>query len=205
MEIRDWRLATEWPAGAKPVTRKIGYDDLYRVNQVDYSYSAGEDTWVSPFAHENAAAVSGATIDPRLAKPSPHVSFDKRVLRQTWNYDWLGNTTNTDDDAEGVLRSVARGIVNGTAGAGPYQLKSAAQPVGPRAGSLTAKYDDAGYLVSLAVNRSGPCLPTAAKCSQRFVYEWDEAGRLQRKRGAGTSRVRGWLATRSRQVRRPRS
>ncbi len=103
-------------------------------------------------------------------------------MRQTWAYDWLGNTTNTDDDAKGFYDRSLGGIVNGTASAGPYQLKSAGQTAGPRAGSLTTKFDDAGYLTSLAVQRSGPCLPTGAKCHQRFVYEWDEVGRLSRAR-----------------------
>ncbi|MBI2389823.1 MAG: hypothetical protein HYV09_09545 [Deltaproteobacteria bacterium] len=178
VEIRDWRVASEWPAGAKPVTRKVEYDDLYRVTKVGYQYAAGDDTWVSPFAPENA----GTATDPRLAKPSPHVAFDKRVLWQSFSYDWLGNTTKTDDDAHGFYDRSLGAIVNGTANAGPYQLKGASSSTGTRAGSLTAKYDDAGYLVSLAVQRGGPCLPTGAVCGQRFIYDWDEVGRLQRAR-----------------------
>jgi hypothetical protein len=48
VEIRDWRIPEEWPAGAKPVTRKIQYDDLYRVSRVDQEYSDGDDQWISP-------------------------------------------------------------------------------------------------------------------------------------------------------------
>src|SRR5207302_1256866 len=69
-EIRDWRVASEWPDGAKPVTRKIQYDDLYRVSQVDCSYPGGSDRWVSPFDAENRPGSDGAG-DPRRAKPSP--------------------------------------------------------------------------------------------------------------------------------------
>src|SRR5262249_17402769 len=29
IEIHDWRPASDWPAGAKPVTRTFDYDDLY--------------------------------------------------------------------------------------------------------------------------------------------------------------------------------
>ena len=34
VEIRDWRDPEEWPTGAKPVTKKIEYDDLYRATRV---------------------------------------------------------------------------------------------------------------------------------------------------------------------------
>jgi RHS repeat-associated protein len=182
-EIRDWRKPADWPAGAKPVTRKIEYDDLYRVTKVEYQYSTGDDNWVSPFYAENAGT-GGAATDPRMAKPSPHVSFEKRVLWQTFKYDWLGNTTSTDDDAKGFYDRSLGTVTNGTENAGPYQLKAASNVASgaTRNGSLTAKYDDAGYLVSMAVKRDGPCLPTGAQCGQRFNYEWDEGGRLQRAR-----------------------
>ena len=45
IEIRDWRLKDEWPEGAKPVTRKFQYDDLYRLTQTDYAYPGGTDGW----------------------------------------------------------------------------------------------------------------------------------------------------------------
>src|SRR5258708_30500049 len=79
---------------------------------------------------------------------------------------------------------MAGGTTNGTGASGPYQLKAAANDATPalRTGHLTAKYDDAGNLTSLAVKRDGPCLPVTAICSQRFVYDWDEVGRLARAR-----------------------
>src|SRR5690606_18055994 len=42
--IEDLRNPDEWPSGAKPVTRAMEYDDLYRVTRVDYGYSQGDDT-----------------------------------------------------------------------------------------------------------------------------------------------------------------
>jgi RHS repeat-associated protein len=178
-EIHDWRLASEWPEGAKPVSKKIQYDDLYRVSQVDYTYPGGSDAWVSPFDAEDRAGSEGAR-DPRRAKPSPHVAFDKRVQRQTFQYDWLGNTSKTTDDASGFYdRSL--GTITGNATAGkPYQLAHASNQgsSGGRTGSLDASYDDAGNLTSLTVRRAGPCLPTAASCRQRYGYRWDEVGRL---------------------------
>lgn len=177
-EIHDWRSASEWPSGAKPVSRKIQYDDLYRVSQVDYQYSAGDDTWVDPFDAED----TGKSTDTRRAKPSPHVSFDKRALRQTFQYDWLGNTTSTGDDANGFYDRSLGGITNDSAK--PYQLKSASNEAtaSPRSGHLDTVYDDAGNLTSLSVARAGTCLPSASNCNQRFAYDWDEVGRLVRAR-----------------------
>jgi RHS repeat-associated protein len=175
IEIRDFRNPAEWPAGAQPVTRQIQYDDLYRVTNVAYAYPSGSDSWVSPFAAED----TGIDPDPRRAQPSPHVGFDKRVTSQSFQYDWLGNTTSTDDDAHGFYDRSLGTVTNGIAAAKPYQLQ-AAQGVAAsgRGGGLTAAYDDSGNLTSLAITRSGPCLPSGAQCSQRFVYDWDEVGRL---------------------------
>jgi RHS repeat-associated protein len=182
VEIRDFRNPAEWPAGAQPVTRKIQYDDLYRVTQVDYESAGGPDTWVSPFDAENQS-VDG---DPRRAKPSPHVTFSHRVLQQSFAYDWLGNTIQTDDDAHGFYDRSLGAITNGTTTGKPYQLQSASAG-GGNGGSLTATtagggpgYDDAGNLIALSVTRVGPCLPATlgTSCSQRFTYDWDEVGRL---------------------------
>ena len=99
VEIRDWRIADEWPVGAKPVTKKVQYDDLYRVSRVEHLYAGGDDNWVSP--HLPDIDVDADNDDPRRAAPAPHVSFEKRIQHQTYEYDWLGNTANTGDDAGG--------------------------------------------------------------------------------------------------------
>jgi RHS repeat-associated protein len=179
-EIRDWRIASEWPPGSKPVTKKAEYDDLYRVSHLDYQFEAGDDAWTSPYDAENSATPD--LQDPRRAKPSPHVSFDKRLLSQTFAYDWLGNTSNTDDDAHGFYDRSLGAISNDSAK--PYQLTSAdnSSTGSPRAGQLQAKYDPAGNLSRLQVGRSGPCLPAGAACNQLFAYEWDEVGRLAQAR-----------------------
>lgn len=167
--IRDWRSANEWPAGAKPVNKRIEYDDLYRVRKIQYQYGGGDDAWTSPFEAEN----TGST-DPRRAKPAPHVSYDKRVLEQTFAFDWLGNTTQTGDDANGFYDRSLGDITNDT-----YQLKHA-QLAGARGGQANVKYDAAGSMTLLTVKRNGPCLPAGAICSQAYVYEWDEVGRMVR-------------------------
>src|SRR5690606_14812039 len=177
VEIRDWRNPDEWPDGAKPVTKKVQYDDLYRATRVDYQYVGGDDEWTSPFEYENTGG-----SDPRRAAPAPHVEFDKRILRQTFRYDWLGNNEVTDDDAHGFYDRSLGTIINGADK--PYQLESAAQNVagGTHNGELTAEYDPAGNLTELRVSREGTCLPTGASCDQVFDYEWDEVGRLVRSR-----------------------
>ena len=126
----------------------------------------------------------GVDDDTRRAQPSPHVKFDKRVLYQSYQYDWLGNTTQTDDDAGGFYDRSLGTVDNGTANAGPYQLKHAEnsqnQARQDRSGALDARYDDAGNLTRLQVTRHGPC--TGSSCNQLFAYDWDEVGRLVKAR-----------------------
>ncbi len=182
IEIDDYRDPSEWPAGAQPVTRKMQYDDLYRLSQISYQYASGADAWTDPFAAEDNGTPS--ELDPRRAAPSPHLSFTNRVQSQTFQYDWLGNTTQTGDDAGGFYDRSLGTITNGTPTAGPYQLQSATGGAAPRDGSLTTSYDPAGNLLGLSIERNAaaPCLPTSATCSQFFAYDWDEVGRPVRAR-----------------------
>ena len=172
-QISDLRDPASWPTSFKPSTRQLQYDDQYRLKRVDY---AGNDDWTSPYDAEN-----GDTTGQRT-QPSPHVSFSKRLSWQTYAYDAVGNTTSSNDDASGFYDRSLGTITNGTASAGPYQLKAATHASGTRAGQLTAAYDDTGNLVSMAVRRDGPCVPTGALCSQRYAYEWNEIGQLARAR-----------------------
>jgi YD repeat-containing protein len=94
VEIRDWRDPDEWPAGAKPVTRKLRYDSLYRLSRVDYQYSSGADDWKDPYAAE--------VSDNQRPQPAPRAksALSERVQWQTYEYDWLGNTAQTHDDLD---------------------------------------------------------------------------------------------------------
>ncbi len=170
-EIRDWRTASEWADGFKPVTRKMQYDDLYRLSRIDYEYPAGSDAWVDPYDAE--------VSDNTRPQPSPRVQMSGRPLWQTYAYDWVGNTLGTDDDAHAFYdRSL------GTVTNDGYRLSGAdnASKGGSRTGHLDAQYDHAGNLVSMDLSRAGPCIP-AGKCTdQHFEYEWDEVGRLMRAR-----------------------
>ena len=186
VEIRDWRAPGAWPDGAKPVTKKIQYDDLYRAERVDYQYAAGDDAWTSPFAAELSEAE--ADRDPRRAVPSPHIAFDRRVLRQEFEYDWLGNTRETTDDANGFYDRSLGTVTNGAVGGAAYQL-TGAKSESPRAEApasggatdwLESQYDPAGNMTSLVVARGGVCL--GGECSQLYHYQWDEVGRLVRAR-----------------------
>jgi RHS repeat-associated protein len=170
--LRDYRLANEWPLGAQPVTRQITYDDLYRVVGVNYEYPGGVDPWTSPFAAENQ--------DPSREQPVPQVAFSNRIVHETFNYDWLGNTVRTDDDSHGFYDRSLGTVTNGTALAGPYQLLAASNrgATGGANGDLVAGYDAAGNLSGLIVQRDGACLPGKASCSQQYAYSWDEVGRL---------------------------
>jgi RHS repeat-associated protein len=182
VEIRDWRIPSEWPAGAKPVTQKIQYDDLYRVTRIDHEYSAGDDSWLSPYDAELDG--DPAQQDRRRAAPSPHVRFDERVLWQTFDYDWLGNTAGSEDDARGFYDRSLGDVTNASAADKPYQLSGASSGDSLRGGRLATEYDAAGNLTRLDVLReaSGSNCLGGASCSQRFAYDWDETGRLVRAR-----------------------
>jgi RHS repeat-associated protein len=103
-------------------------------------------------------------------------------LWQTFDYDWLGNSSKTDDDARGFYDRSLGTVTNDTANDKPYQLVSASNESlgGTRTGTTAAKYDAAGNLTRLDVERNGTCL--GGQCSQRFDYRWDEVGRLTRAR-----------------------
>ena len=150
--------------------RRWATPDLYRINRIDYEYAAGDDTWVPPFAAENA----GDQTDPRRATPSPQQTYSKRLLYQTHKYDWLGNTLQGKDDSSNGFYDRSFGSITNSS-TKPYQLTSATAPGGAEASTA---YDDAGNLTRLNVHRTGPCIPAGAACKQRFDYEWDEVGRL---------------------------
>ncbi len=159
-EIHDWRTADEWPDDAKPVHRSFEYDDLYRVTRADYDY-VDANTWKSPFDAEN----TGAT-DPRLQKPLPHVTFSNRVAWQTYDYDWLGNTSSTDDDDHGFFDRSIGSVTNSSTK--PYQLDTASNETTPgspinKEGNVATAYDAAGNLTRLYVLRNGTCIPSGSQ------------------------------------------
>ena len=171
----DDRIATDWPASAKPVTRTFEYDDLYRLTHTTYAYPGGSvDTWKSPFAAEDQT--------PTAEQPSPHAAFSDRPTDQKFSYDYLGNLTTSTDDEQAFWDRSTGDRVHGGAGSGPNQVLSASNrvssPATAFAGDLSAAYDLAGNLTDLIVRRDGACLPSGSSCWQRFAYEWNEVGGL---------------------------
>ena len=179
-EIDDLRDETEWPDEAKPVKREMQYDSFYRLTRIDYTYE-GSDLWKSPFDPEN----TGAATDPRLGKPMGQILFTNRIAWQTYAYDWLGNTSVTDDDAKGFYdRSI--GTVNNST-TKPYQLDTASNETTPgspinKEGNVATGYDAAGNLTRVHLRRAGTCRPSWLKCNHIFEYRYDEVGRLVRAR-----------------------
>jgi RHS repeat-associated protein len=176
-EIRDWRTPEEWPDGSKPVSRRMEYDDLYRVTRVDYSYPGGSDKWHSPYKPELAG-----TTDARQPVPIGHQKLPTRAKWQTYKYDWLGNVTQSDDDLHAYYDRSLGNISHSTTK--PYQLNGSSIISSPQTygGATTlVTYDAAGNLTGMRVGRSeANCV--GGECSQRFYYTWDEVGRLQQSR-----------------------
>ncbi|MCB9575836.1 MAG: VCBS repeat-containing protein [Polyangiaceae bacterium] len=178
LSIADNRTASDWPDDAKPVDRAMEYDDFYRLKRIDYTYN-GSNTWKSPFDAE--IANGGAPTDPRHMRPMQQIQYDTRVGWQTFDYDWKGNTSETQDDQHGFYDRSLGPITNSTAK--PYQLDSASNKTGQgtREGAVQTAYDEMGNLVRMHVERNGTCLGYGP-CNHIFYYQWDEVGRLQKAR-----------------------
>jgi RHS repeat-associated protein len=182
--INDFREPTEWPAGAKPVSRQIQYDNLYRVTRVDYAYGSTSDTWVSPFDPE----LSGLD-DPRRPDDFPsHLTLPTRVAWQTYKYDWLGSVTDSSDDLNAFWDRGVGPMRNDEVGGRPYRWLDAGDSANASwsgtgsadTGTSPAAYDEAGNLKQIRVIRSGACTNGTSICDLRFYYYFDEVGRLYR-------------------------
>jgi RHS repeat-associated protein len=148
--------------------RNMQYDDLYRLTQLDRTYNRdGFAPWRSPFDPE---------ISTGDRHPVPLRSLPTRVKQQTFDYDGLGNITASSDDLSARYdRSLGSNLGYGTPTNGPNQLQSGE--------GLQVRYDVAGNLTELKLERTGNC-PTGAadQCAQWFAYDWDEVGQLARAR-----------------------
>ncbi|MGC4087105.1 MAG: toxin TcdB middle/N-terminal domain-containing protein [Polyangiaceae bacterium] len=155
--ITDYRQPADWPAGAKPVSRSIIYDDLYRVTQVSYTYSGGPDTYTSPFAFEEG----GGTHPRQSSNPARRLVLPYRVASQSYSYDWLGSITKADDDAHAMWDRGVGSVTSFAANGRPYQWKSAGHSADPNwAGTGSAEalpYDEMGNLLGVELSRTGVC------------------------------------------------
>jgi RHS repeat-associated protein len=162
--IVDNASTSQWGTSLRPVNRAMLYNDAYQVTRVGYTYLGGTGTQTSPMAAEEAQ---------NSKRHVPIRTNTRRVGWQTQTYDAFGDLVASDDDgAQRYDRSL--GTVTSVAGK-PHQLATAS--------GVVAKWDDTGNLVDLRVTRAGTCpWGGASSCAQRFVYEWDEVGRLARAR-----------------------
>lgn len=164
------RLLAKLPPHAAPLLkRSMEYDDLYRLIKIDNIYNniGGVAPWLSPFEFE---------INAKDSHPVPQRTLPTRIKQQTFKYDGLGNITASDDDLKARYdRSLGPDLRYGTSLNGPNQLQSGE--------GLQVKYDEAGNLIQLKIERSGNCPSgTANQCAQWFAYDWDEVGQLARAR-----------------------
>jgi RHS repeat-associated protein len=180
ISIQDFRIAGEWPAGAKPVARDIQYDDLYRVIQVDYNYSEGSDTWVSPHAPE----LAGST-DPRRPSDFPsQIVRPTRIQQQKFTYDWLGNLSRSSDDLNTLWDRSMGAMRTWTGTSMPYRFRDAgdrADATWPGSDWADAPtYDETGNIGQIRVTRTATCTSGGTACSHTYSYYYDEIGRLYR-------------------------
>ncbi len=165
--ITDRRISEEWPPGAKPVTRQIQYDDLYRTTQVDYDYGgASTDQFDVPTSTEPAIL------------PIPWIIAPRRVQSQKAFYDGLGDIIGTQDDEDIFFDRCLGVVTNGSNH--PNQFVHAEDPESKFGGKADGLYDASGNLIELKVLRLGAC--EGQMCSMLFRYEWDEVGQLSRAR-----------------------
>jgi RHS repeat-associated protein len=167
-------LRTPWtplPADAAPVKKRtLQYDDLYRLAQINNTYTGwglAAAPWLSPFAYETSIGDH---------HPVPPRAVATRIDQQNFTYDGLGNLKASSDNLNVTYdRSLGTNIGYGSSLEGPNQLRSGQ--------GLQARYDSSGNLTELKLERSGNC-PTGSgdQCAQWFTYDWDEVGQLARAR-----------------------
>ncbi len=159
-QITDNRDAPQWPTGAKPVSRSLTYDDLYRLRSVNYSYKGGDDT-------------QGPLFGPADLSPVPVTLPPDRVKQQLFDYDWQQNLVSSRDDANAFFSRSVGTEVYGSSSAGPNQVQSVSGP----GGSAAIGYDVSGNMTSF-VEPQVPQGDGSPVPSFQFNYTWDEVGRL---------------------------
>lgn len=171
----DLRDEAMWPSGAKPTTKILGHDAQYRVTTIQANH--GHDSFVSPFAAEVSAADG---------RPIPHQSFSTRYLSQQFGYDGFGNMVGapTAPDSTVFDRGLSDVLIGYDAASEALNKPNRLIAAGASAtDDLATHYDEAGNLVALDLQRpTTRCLQASQKCSQRFLFTWDEVNQLSRAR-----------------------
>jgi RHS repeat-associated protein len=165
--VSDLAPPGAWPTGAKPVSRTMEYDDRYRLTKV--TYDSGNDAFVDPMP---------ATAMASSAAPKARVQW------QAFEYDGVGNTIRTTDDASVFLDRSLGKIANGATdtATGQVMVPNQLAQVGDKAkradGIGAATYDKAGNMWTLASIHPGAICVGGRPCVASFRYDWDEVGRL---------------------------
>jgi RHS repeat-associated protein len=145
-----------WISGTKPMSPTYTYFDDYRLSSVTQSSGDG---YLNPFQWEQSV---GSTLYWQAALPATGA----RLQRQSFNYDWRGNITNSSDDAKDF---VERSLGTVTITPGTDQPSKATSSDGSQ--TLVSQFDAAGNLTDLVRN-------TGATQTMRYSYAWDEVGNL---------------------------
>ncbi len=207
--IDDLRLPGEWPAGHKPQLETVQHDALYRVVGVEYEYTQddGSRTPDDDGTDWRAEQERVRDADPMRRAPAPMLPAlpQGRVASQTWQFDWLGNTTHWGDDAHAFHERSIGTIVNGAdldSVERPGALHLAAELDGSnddRGGWLELDYGVGGQVTAMTVHAqcrdagtstcadpggslAGRRATLREQCAcereQHYQYRWDELGRL---------------------------
>jgi RHS repeat-associated protein len=192
LNVEDRRLATEWPAGFRPQSVALRYDALWHVVAADYSYAndAASGTDTATDYRTVMRALEG--VEPMHELPAESVSplAADRVMSLTWDYDFLGNTTEWTDDAHAFYERSLDRITNGVTEAGgrPSTLRLATSISGPGSTTTYAPSVDRGGWVEVDYGDSGnvSAVTVHGTCHDASVTQLcrDPGGALESRRTA---------------------
>ncbi|WP_275935527.1 SpvB/TcaC N-terminal domain-containing protein [Sandaracinus amylolyticus] len=191
-EIIDHRDPTEWEPGHRPQSTYVMHDALYRVIGASFSYTQDSGTRTTAdiatdwrdaqeiIRGDEDAENLRPSADPMHVEPAPMLQqlehLPGRVQDLSWRWDWLGNTTSWNDDAEVFYERSIGAITNGV-DQGGTSLRPSALYVSSdipthamstteqqRAGWVELEYGVGGNVTSMTVH--GQCRDAATQtCS----------------------------------------
>jgi RHS repeat-associated protein len=177
--IDDKAAAAGWAVGMQPAARTMGYDDAYRLRSVDAKYGAGDDPFKFPPLAPELKQGKGDNFPAQGVRPN-------RLRWQKFDYDWLGNTTSSTDDAALFGDRSLGTITNGVTG--PNRLDKATAG----ASSLATTFDAAGNCTGYVTTQAA--CGTSGPCSTTYMFMWDEVGRLAQAAHLGGINTNGFVA-----------
>ncbi len=178
LAIRDQRIPEEWPSGFRPQNVDLTYDALWHVVGADYSYANGREGGVEDVASDYRTTIAARDdVDPMRELPAPSVTElpGTRVMSLTWEYDFLGNTTEWTDDAHAFFERSLDRITNGVdePDGRPSALRLAGSvgstrhafdAVTDRGGWVEVDYGDSGNVSAMTVHGRCHDASAAALC-----------------------------------------